>query len=56
MHTSDVVQFLGYSSVLVIAWFGARQVSIDPPENWKWLGPYRILILPITMTMLAMVH
>ena len=48
LHASDVVQFLGYSGAMVIAWFGARQLSVDLPEDWKWLVPYRALILPAT--------
>ncbi len=53
VHASDIVQFLGYSGALVIAGFGARQLSGDPPDNWKWLAPYRALIQPVTV--LAMV-
>ena len=31
-----------------MAWFGARHLSEEPPEDWKWLVPYRALILPVT--------
>jgi len=48
LHASDLVQFIGYSGAIVLAWFGARQLADDPPEDWKWLGPYRALILPMT--------
>ena len=48
LHASDLVQFIGYGGAIVLAWFGARQLSDEPPEDWKWLVPYRALILPVT--------
>lgn len=48
LHASDFVQFIGYGGAIVLAWFGARQLAADPPEDWKWLVPYRVLILPVT--------
>jgi hypothetical protein len=48
LHASDLVQFLGYGGAIVLAWFGARQLANDPPEEWKWLASYRPLILPVT--------
>ena len=48
LHASDLVQFIGYGGALVIAWFGARQLAAEPPDDWKWLMPYRALILPVT--------
>jgi hypothetical protein len=48
LHASDLVQFIGYSGAIVLAWFGARQLADEPPEDWKWLVPYRALILPVT--------
>ena len=48
LHASDLVQGIGYGGALVIAWFGARQLTADPPNDWKWLMPYRGLILPVT--------
>jgi hypothetical protein len=48
LHASDLVQFIGYGGAIVLAWFGARQLSEEPPEDWKWLVPYRALILPVT--------
>jgi hypothetical protein len=48
LHASDVVQFIGYGAALVLAWFGARQLAADSPEEWKWLLAYRSLILPVT--------
>lgn len=54
LHASDLVQFIGYGGAMVIAWFGARQLSAEPPDDWKWLMPYRALILPVaTLTMVA---
>jgi uncharacterized membrane protein len=37
LHASDLVQFIG-----------ARQLATEPPDDWKWLTPYRALILPVT--------
>ena len=48
LHASDLVQCIGYEGALVIAWFGARQLAAAPPDDWKWLMPYRALILPVT--------
>jgi hypothetical protein len=48
LHASDLVQFIGYGGAIVLAWFGARQLADEPPEDWKWLVPYRALILPVT--------
>ena len=47
VHASDLVQFIGYGGALVIAWFGARQLAAEPPDDWKWLMPYLALILPV---------
>ena len=48
IHASDLVQCIGYGGALVIAWFGALQLAAEPPDDWKWLTPYRALILPVT--------
>ena len=48
LHASDLVQCIGYGGALVIAWFGSRQLAAEPPDDWKWLMPYRALILPVT--------
>jgi hypothetical protein len=57
LHASDLVQFIGYGGAMVIAWIGARQLSADPPDDWKWLLPYRALILPvITLAMVAIAY
>lgn len=47
LRASDLVQFLGYSGGLAITWLGARNLANDPPEDWKWLTPFRALILPL---------
>jgi len=57
LHASDLVQFIGYGGAMVIAWFGARQLSVEPPVDWKWLMPYRALILPmVTLAMVAIAY
>ncbi|HEY7531856.1 MAG TPA: hypothetical protein VH681_03620 [Nitrospiraceae bacterium] len=57
LHASDVVQFLGYGGAMIIGWFGARQLSTDPPDDWKWLMPYRALILPVvTLLMVGVLY
>ena len=48
LAASDLVQFLGYSCAIALAWIGGRQLAADSPEDWKWLAPYRALILPVT--------
>ena len=48
LHASDLVQFIGYGGAIVLAWMGARQLATEPPEEWRWLLPYRALILPLT--------
>jgi len=48
IRASDLVQFVGYGGAIVFAWMGARQLAVDPPDDWKWLVPYRALILPLT--------
>lgn len=47
LHASDLVQFLGYGGALAIGWFSARNLASDPPEDWKWLVPFRALVLPL---------
>jgi hypothetical protein len=53
LHASDLVQFIGYGGGLVIAWFGARRLAAEPPDDWKWLMPYRALMLPVTTLIIA---
>ncbi|MBA5865854.1 MAG: hypothetical protein GDA67_04045 [Nitrospira sp. CR1.3] len=48
LHASDLAQFIGYGGAMVLAWLGARQLAADPPDDWKWLMPYRALVLPVT--------
>lgn len=54
LTASDLVQFLGYSCAMALAWIGARQLAADLPEDLKWLSPYRALILPVT-TLVAVI-
>lgn len=55
LAASDLVQFLGYGCAIALAWLGARQLAVDPPEEWKWLTPYQALILPVTTFATVMV-
>ncbi len=52
LRASDLVQFLGYSGALAIGWFSARELAANPPEEWKWLMPFRALVVPLA-TLLA---
>lgn len=57
LQASDLVQFIGYGGAMVIAWFGARQLWAEPPDDWKWLIPYRALILPVaTLAMVGLAY
>jgi hypothetical protein len=57
LHASDLVQFIGYGGAMVLAWFGARQLAAEPPDDWKWLMPYRGLILPVaTLAMVGLAY
>ncbi|MDK2742306.1 MAG: hypothetical protein H8K03_06595 [Nitrospira sp.] len=53
LRASDLVQFAGYGGSLVIAWLGARELSVDPPAEWKWIAPFQGVILPFA-TLLAL--
>jgi uncharacterized Tic20 family protein len=44
---------MGYGTGIILAWFGARQLAADPPEEWQWLVAYRSLILPVTTLILV---
>jgi hypothetical protein len=55
LHASDLVQFIGYGGALVVGWFGARQLATDPPDDWKWMMPYRALMLPVVTLMMVAV-
>lgn len=57
LHASDLAQFIGYGGAMVLAWFGARQLAAEPPDDWKWLMPYRGLILPVaTLAMVGLAY
>lgn len=47
LHASDLVQFLGYGGGLVITWLSARRLASELPDDWKWLMPFRAVILPL---------
>ncbi|MGQ0666067.1 MAG: hypothetical protein ACT4O4_03450 [Nitrospiraceae bacterium] len=47
LQASDLVQFIGFSGALVIAWTGARQLASHPPAEWKWMAPFQAIILPL---------
>jgi hypothetical protein len=55
LHASDLVQFIGYAAAIIFAWFGAREMAVEPPEDWKWLMPYRALVLPVATVLLISV-
>jgi len=57
MHAADLAQFIGFGGAMVLAWFGARQLAAEPPEDWKWLVPYRAMILPVaTLAMVGLAY
>lgn len=57
LHASDLVQFFGYGGAMVLAWLGARQLAADPPDDWKWMMPYRALVLPVaTLGMVGLAY
>jgi len=47
LHASDLAQFIGFGGAMVLAWLGARQLAAEPPEDWKWIMPYRPMIVPV---------
>jgi hypothetical protein len=57
LHAADLAQFIGFGGAMVLAWMGARQLAAEPPEDWKWLVPYRALILPVaTLTVIGLAY
>ncbi len=57
LHASDLAQFIGFGGAMVLAWLGARQLAMEPPEDWKWLVPYKAMILPIiTLAMVGVAY
>jgi hypothetical protein len=48
LHVSDLVQCFGYGVALGDCMVWARQLAAEPLNSWKWLMPYRALILPVT--------
>lgn len=57
MHASDLAQFIGYGGAMALAWLGARELASEPPEDWKWLAPYKAIILPVvTLAMVGLAY
>jgi hypothetical protein len=46
LKASDLVQFLGYGGAVAIGWLSARQIAGNPPEDWKWISPFRPVVVP----------
>ncbi len=56
-RASNLVQFIGYGAALVTILIGARQIATDRSAEWKWLGPFRELVLPAsTLVVLALAY
>lgn len=56
-RASNLVQFIGYGAALVTILIGARQIATDRSDEWKWLGPFRELVLPAsTLVVLALAY
>ena len=56
-RASNLVQFLGYGAALVTILIGARQIATDQSGDWKWLGPFRAMVLPAsTLVVLALAY
>ena len=47
LHASDLVQFIGYSGALAMAWMGACRLAQQPPDEWKWIRPFQGIIQPL---------
>lgn len=45
-RASNLVQFIGYGAALVTILLGARQIAADRSDAWKWLGPFRDIVVP----------
>jgi hypothetical protein len=45
-RASNLVQFFGYGAALVTILMGAHQIATDRSQGWKWLGPFREMVLP----------
>ena len=54
LRAADLVQFIGYSGALAMAWMGACQVAKETPDEWKWIKPFQGIILPLA-TMLVVI-
>jgi len=47
LHASDLVQFIGYSGALAMAWMGAYRLAQQPPGEWKWIVPFQGIVQPL---------
>ncbi|HET8759926.1 MAG TPA: hypothetical protein VFN94_02590 [Nitrospiria bacterium] len=48
-RASNLVQFIGYGAALITILLGARQIAGDRSDAWKWLGPFRDLVVPAAL-------
>jgi hypothetical protein len=48
-RASNLVQFMGYGAALVTILLGARQIEADRSDAWKWLGPFREMVMPVAV-------
>jgi len=56
-RASNLVQFIGYGAALTTILIGARQIATDRSDAWKWLGPFRALVLPAsTLVVLTLAY
>lgn len=55
LRASDLVQFIGYSGALGMAWMGACQLAQQPPDEWKWILPFRGIVLPLAALLVVTV-
>jgi hypothetical protein len=56
-RASNLVQFIGYGAALVTILMGARQIATDRSDDWKWLGPFREMVLPAsTLLVVALAY
>ncbi len=55
LRAADLVQFIGYSGALAMAWMGACQVAKEAPDEWKWLRSFQGLIVPLATLLVVVV-
>jgi hypothetical protein len=47
LRASDLVQFIGYTGALAMAWMGACRLAQQPPDEWKWIVPFQGIVQPL---------